>query len=276
MSQRSKRPQNNQSPTDNKDTSSDKPNKRHVYVEPGVKIDLVQDLKEKYNAAQENSGEHNRKQLFWTKASTVILLGYSIITLLMYKANRDAADAAQTAAGAASRQLKDSEIVQSARLSFEDFTATIISGTAFIADVAISVRNNGPTTASDLNFSPQWGTYNLQYNSHPEPAKGNVKPTPSPSGPSLGPWQKRAYSYRVGANSSMPSDLSVNIPGLGNITIPNHVSSDDVLEGKQQFFITPSVSYTDIFGVPHITTDCFTYNIRVKQWTPCPNLHQHD
>jgi hypothetical protein len=53
---------------------------RHVYVEPGVEIDLVQDLKDTYETSQRDNTTHNDKQLFWTKISAGLILLYAGLT----------------------------------------------------------------------------------------------------------------------------------------------------------------------------------------------------
>jgi hypothetical protein len=53
---------------------------RHVYVEPGVQIDLVTDLKKQYEASQAESTAHGKKILFWTKASAGLLFIYVALT----------------------------------------------------------------------------------------------------------------------------------------------------------------------------------------------------
>jgi hypothetical protein len=58
----------------------EKSTKRHVYVEPGVQIDLVQDLKEQHEAEQSKADAHNKKQLFWTKVAAFLVLVYAGIT----------------------------------------------------------------------------------------------------------------------------------------------------------------------------------------------------
>jgi len=55
--------------------------KRHVYVEPGVQIDLVEDFKKKYEASQSETTPQNKKQLLWTKVSAVLLFIYVGLTL---------------------------------------------------------------------------------------------------------------------------------------------------------------------------------------------------
>jgi len=52
----------------------DKSTKRHVYVEPGVQIDLVKDLRDKYERSENESTTYNNKQLLLTKVSAALLL----------------------------------------------------------------------------------------------------------------------------------------------------------------------------------------------------------
>lgn len=44
----------------------DKSNKRHVYLESGVQIDLVEGLKRSYEADRNERAAHDKKQLLWT------------------------------------------------------------------------------------------------------------------------------------------------------------------------------------------------------------------
>jgi cytochrome b subunit of formate dehydrogenase len=46
----------------------------------GSKVDLVQDLKEKYESGQTESSAQNKKILFWTKASAVLTAIYAGLT----------------------------------------------------------------------------------------------------------------------------------------------------------------------------------------------------
>src|SRR5277367_4708209 len=71
-----------QGPSGPKSTSGEKEScTRHVYVEPGVQIDLVQDLKKKYETAQSDNTAHSKKILFWTIISAGLLLLYVTLTL---------------------------------------------------------------------------------------------------------------------------------------------------------------------------------------------------
>jgi hypothetical protein len=69
--------------------------KRHVYVEPGVQIDLVKNFRESYESAQTQNTAHNEKQLRWTKVSAALILVYAGITLWQACLTRDVANTAQ-------------------------------------------------------------------------------------------------------------------------------------------------------------------------------------
>ena len=65
---------NNPSTEKKQGESEEESTKRHVYIEPGVKVDLVDDLKQQYKASQGESTTHSNKILFWTKISAALLL----------------------------------------------------------------------------------------------------------------------------------------------------------------------------------------------------------
>ena len=54
--------------------SEDKSTKRHVYIEPGVKIDLVDDLRKQQETAQGETNAHQKRQLLWTKITAFLVL----------------------------------------------------------------------------------------------------------------------------------------------------------------------------------------------------------
>ena len=72
MSDKHKKPQGHQNPDDHHKPSKEESTKRHVYVEPGVKIDSVEDFRNKYDASQKEASCHNKKVLFWTIVSAVL------------------------------------------------------------------------------------------------------------------------------------------------------------------------------------------------------------
>ena len=177
------------------------------------------------------------------------------------------------------RQLEDFEVAQAARLVFEDFHAEIIKGDNFVVDVTIALTNYGETVAHDLSMDEerwgQFGSVNLEHQPRPTWSLGTATPSPRFTGPSLGPGKSRVYRFRVGKPlfPIHPTMAVINIRGIGPIkTLDGTRPADRVLTEKEAVFITPSVSYTDIFGKSHITTDCYTYQTRTKSWGGCSNL----
>jgi hypothetical protein len=61
-------------PQPEQNSSQEKSTNRHVYIEPGAKIDFVQDLKDKYETAQGHNKTQYDKQLVWTKVASGLLL----------------------------------------------------------------------------------------------------------------------------------------------------------------------------------------------------------
>jgi hypothetical protein len=64
------------------DSTQKESTNRHVYIEPGAQIDVVQDLKDQHQAERGEDAAAHTKQLFWTKIAAVIVLLYTIISAL--------------------------------------------------------------------------------------------------------------------------------------------------------------------------------------------------
>jgi len=79
MSHKPQHGKNNPPPGKKHAEGEEKSTNRHVYVEPGVQIDLVQDLKETYQSSQTDSTTQNNKQLFWTKISAGLLFVVALV-----------------------------------------------------------------------------------------------------------------------------------------------------------------------------------------------------
>jgi hypothetical protein len=165
------------------------------------------------------------------------------------------------------RQADDAQAVQAARLTFEGFQANIIPEPIFVADVTVTVRNNGSTVADDIHFGVESRTYNLRYNPNPETSKGQRQPTPDPAGPSLGPGQTHKFFQPQVGKSPIPP-IEADVPGIGKIRTPHESKTEDVQHGNERFSITLTLSYTDIFGKGHVTTDCMTYDARQNPGFP--------
>src|SRR5712675_1333255 len=141
----------------------EKSTNRHVYVEPGVEIDLVQDLKKKYESSQTESAAHNRRQLFWTKITTVLLFLTAGFAGWQGWSTRKASRAAETAANVA----KDSmQIDQRAWLAVTDIYTTTNSKQPELGlplDARIQFRNAGKTPALYTRISRNQGRVEADY-----------------------------------------------------------------------------------------------------------------
>jgi hypothetical protein len=80
MSEKPRSPKNNPPADPNSKRSQKESNKRHVYIEPGAKIDFVEDLRKKYETAQTDDNTHKTQQLLWTKIAAGLLLVTAGIT----------------------------------------------------------------------------------------------------------------------------------------------------------------------------------------------------
>lgn len=103
-SHRPNRPENQSSAIPKQDGGEKESTKRHVYVEPGVKIDVVEDLKRQMETAHTESAAHNKKQLHWTIATaglvfiyTGIMFWQSCLLRRSNEINREALESVQRA-----------------------------------------------------------------------------------------------------------------------------------------------------------------------------------
>lgn len=83
--------------------------KRHVYVEPGVQIDLVKNLREEYDANQKKNTAHSKRILFWTIVSAILLFIYSAITGYQASLTRESVKTAQRSVDVAQEAIKESQ-----------------------------------------------------------------------------------------------------------------------------------------------------------------------
>jgi hypothetical protein len=89
----------------NQSGGEEKSTNRHVYIEPGARIDFVENLREQYEASQTKTATHNNKQLFWTKVGAGLILIYTFISAIQGCYTRQAANAATSAANTAQQTL---------------------------------------------------------------------------------------------------------------------------------------------------------------------------
>jgi hypothetical protein len=133
-----------------------------------------------------------------------------------------------------------------ARLTFDEPQITTLPHGRI--EVTLTVRNAGQTVADEVQFQSGAGAYNLDYNPNPPPAHAVVPATPGAYGPSIAPGQTRVYKT---------------------------IETEPVEGGHWRQYLGPSVSYRDVFGIAHRTTECWTYVPQTKNWVDCPNNRQH-
>ena len=86
---------NNHERTDEKDGERKKEStKRRVYIEPGAQIDIAKDLKDQHKAERAEDKTTSNKQLFWTRAATVLIFLYTAFAAWQVKISRDTFNAA--------------------------------------------------------------------------------------------------------------------------------------------------------------------------------------
>jgi len=68
--------------------------KRHVYIEPGTQIDIAKNLKEQHKTERAEDKTTSNKQLFWTRAATVMIFLYTGFAAWQVKISHDTFNAA--------------------------------------------------------------------------------------------------------------------------------------------------------------------------------------
>ena len=89
MSKKSSRGQDHPRASTQEGSGEKESTKRHVYIEPGAKIDFVEDLRKQQKAQQDENTVQQRKQLFWTKVAAALILLYTIFSGWQVKLARD-------------------------------------------------------------------------------------------------------------------------------------------------------------------------------------------
>lgn len=276
MSNKTKRKKNNKPAIHGKQNQEKNHMADEIRVHGAIEVHPSQNSIEAREAERVKDESYKKATKDYESRSKTMGLLTFIVTSLYLGATIGIFLQTQNAAQSTSRQMKDFEIVQAARITFENFQAKIIPGKEFAVDGTITLRNNGSTVADEISFQYQWGFYNLEYNPNPTPAKGQQLPKPDLGGFSLGPNQTRTFQIRTDQRITFPPEYQVNIPGLGTVKPQEwYVSAEEVESGKLRYYINPTACYRDAFGQPHIEADCLTYVPDTKSWTSCPNLRQH-
>lgn len=98
-------PDQQSNPDPNHKSGKEKPSNCHVYIDQGVKIDFVDDLREQYKTSHNYQKIQQNEQLFWTKIAAGLLLVTAIFAGWQGSSTKIAADAAKSAADTAKSTL---------------------------------------------------------------------------------------------------------------------------------------------------------------------------
>ena len=187
-------------------------------------------------------------------AGFIVLFVYAVFTILMYFVNRDAANAATSAAKTAKDTLDVSKEIQAARLAFSmsPVITPLAKGSGALIDWNPTITNIGQTLAMHINISADYidlrGS-NGQYG-EPSPIPGPI-PNPSATGGALPAGKSDLYPF--------------------NTQIPWW---DDVLIKQSCLIVRWNVSYLDIFQRPQVSPYCFWYNLDTHHFDQCPPYTQ--
>jgi len=160
MSRRNpKSAQNRQPPNNHQGGGEGHPKNCNVSIRGGVEIDLSQNLGTKHEAEHEERTTHDNKQLFWARLTLWALVAYTFVTILMYCANRKAANAAESAAKTARDGLgitvEQVHVSQRAYLTTYDFSIPEPLQPNHPVRAILTIKNSGPTPATDIHFAFQ-------------------------------------------------------------------------------------------------------------------------
>src|SRR4051812_1385987 len=72
---------------------------RHVYIEPGAKIDIVDDLRKQHDTEREEDRSASKKQLFWTRLAAGLVLLYTLVTVAQAYLTRESNDVNRKSVG---------------------------------------------------------------------------------------------------------------------------------------------------------------------------------
>ena len=127
---------------------------REISVESTVKVDLSENLEKKYKTFDSDDRAYKKKQLFWSRFSTVLLAVYAAVTLAIYCENKRSAEAAQKAANTAATQLELTErpwIEPSVDLG----SALEVEPIGITLKINLHLKNNGVTPAVTTLFQAE-------------------------------------------------------------------------------------------------------------------------
>jgi hypothetical protein len=269
-------PQNRPTSKPHEDSPKKESTNRHVYIEPGAKIDLVQDLKNAYHTANEQTSAHNDKTLFWARIGAIFTILYVGLTGLIYNSSRQSAEAAVKAAKAAQDGIKNTtdqfHLDQRAWIGMQSMAIKIADPKDPIAGQAV-VINTGKTFAFNCRVD-----VSMYFTDEEEdiakyavsPQRRPVPPDPLPNVGSIPP--------------NMPRILDVNPTGDARAKVSTFDTKQgrkqllELIRHKQRFiYLFGTVIYEDVFHTFHHTNFCGQYDPDSSGgFVACPTYNDAD
>jgi hypothetical protein len=144
---RKPKPMKDQPSATHKDNErQEKPSDTHTVVTGGIKVDLVDDLREQHKTEYDKADTHNKKQLRWTKITAGLVFIYALLTLWQARSSQKLSETTQ----------KQFEVTSRPYIGFNRILVTDRPDNKII-ELTGHLKNFGSVPATD--FVPDWQAY---------------------------------------------------------------------------------------------------------------------
>jgi hypothetical protein len=238
-------PRDHHSASPKENSRDNKSTKRHVYVEPGVQIDLVKSFKEQYDTGRRETTRQNNEQLLWAKITALLVLVYAGLTLWMAVSTHNMATTAQT-------QLIDSERAYVSFVGLSDSVKVVSpTGAVFGELIPLKWENSGTTPVP-------YGSLQIGHGFYP---KGLPKDFDFP-------FDLPPKPFIIGPKQTSYNDYMMAVDDLAAIN--SHSS-----EFSAGFFLWGSLAYRDILsGTPvRLTEFCIEIMNLMHEGAKAPDVN---
>jgi hypothetical protein len=233
-------PNNQPHPKPDKNGGKKETTNRHVYVEPGVQIDFVKDLREQHKTEHDEDTAHNKRQLFWTKVGAVLVLAYAILTFWQACSTRQASLAATDSARTAVKSMRTDQ--RAWVIMAPEVSPDLVPEAAL--KLPIDVLNSGKTVARKVVMEAE--------------VKVMLKGEPFDFS-----YDKRSVEMKTGTifpNNGSATQITISTTNDRNN--PRKLTTAEVQnlrEGRAFVVFYSSITYLDIFDVTRWTHQCSIY-----------------
>jgi hypothetical protein len=222
-----------------------------IYVLGEIEAKRPPDLTQEHNTERKEDKAHQNKKFVVEILTLITVAIYAGLTCWQGCSTKHAADAAAGAAKTAADELAVAKEIQSARLVVDKFDAKLIRDISnknqVRIQVKLTIRNAGPTVANEIFIEKNGGSFDRR-----------TVPAVYP------PWKFDPALPLSSGRTLAPGGTFVYEPELP--TSPK----EGIAVGGRTVYFTVGISHRDIFGRPHIITECDWYSpITKPDWRPC-------